>query len=807
MKKITLLISGIVLINFLSAQTLLQKADSVFSKNKDYATSINLYNKALKKATHDQTKYINFQLGECYRNINNYTEAINWYQKAINSGTDTAVVYLHLGEMLIMSGDFANAKSNIEKYISLKPNDNIAKIRLESCNLSMQEQKIKPLFEVKDQTELSSPASDYSISYFKSNKVIISSTRTDKNTKLDPSTMQSNSDLFESTYDPQKNEWSKPSKVKGTINTSFNEGTFSFDSIQKYGYYSQCNGKSGKDKQCNIMYAHYNESTNTWENSKLFDFNSQDFRSQQQAITSDGNTMYFASDMPGGYGGSDLYIIKKVGGVWGKPVNLGATINSIGNEGFPFISGDTLLVFASDGLPGFGGLDIFECSIKGGKISKPVNMMPPINSSADDFGLVFKSSKNAGFFCSNRPGGLGDDDIYSYDLIPVILTASGSVKDKASGKNLDYAMAVFMGSDGSIDSAFTDSKGEYIYSKLKPNVTYSIRVTKDGYLNDSKTLAVGKELYSKTYNKSTGKDLDFTLIKITKEEVKIDNIYYDYDKADIREESKLELNKLVNILKETPDVKLQINSHCDERGEPNYNTELSQRRAQSVVDYLISKGISSDRLFAKGYGFSMPLIKHAKTEEQHQMNRRTTFKILNSSEIGKTRYTYIYPPVNNQVQDSTTTTITTPITTTSNNNVNNSTTSSPIANVTTTTQAVTPVTTTPQVTSPQINTSANIGVITTQNNSTTNSPDNKTVTAPAVHKFFVIAGSYPSKKGAEGAVSLLKTTGFKDAEVVGLSPSGSWRIAFAGYATRAEAMDELAKFRQTNSSAWVFEKK
>ena len=189
--------------------------------------------------------------------------------------------------------------------------------------------------------------------------------------------------------------------------------------------------------------------------------------------------------------------------------------------------------------------------------------------------------------------------------------------------------------------------------KLKPNVTYSIRISKDGYLNDSKMLTVGKELYSKAYNKSTGKDLDFTLIKITKEEVKIDNIYYDYDKADLREESKIELNKLVNIMKETPDLKLQINSHSDERGEANYNTELSQRRAQSVVNYLIAKGINSDRLIAKGYGFSMPLVKHAKTEEQHQMNRRTTFKILNSSELGKTRYTYIYPPVNNQVQDTT----------------------------------------------------------------------------------------------------------------------------------------------------------
>jgi peptidoglycan-associated lipoprotein len=788
MKKITLLFLGIVLINFLSAQTLtlLQRADSVFSKNKDYAASISLYNKALKKATPNQIKYINFQLGECYKSINNYTAAIDWYQKALNSGTDTAIVYLHLGEMQIMSGDLTNAKANIEKYISLKPDDNIAKIRLESCKLSMQELKMKPLFEVKDLAELNSPSSDWSISFFKNNKVIISSTRMDAGSKKDPSTTQGYSKLFESTYDPQKNSYSKPTKIQGTINTNFNEGTFSFDSINKFGYYSQCNGESGKDKQCNIMYAHYNESTNTWEDSKLFDFNSQIFRTQQQAVTSDGNTMYFASDMPGGSGGSDLYVIKKVGGVWGKPENLGPTINTIGNECFPYISGDTLLIFASDGLPGFGGLDIFESSIKNGLLSKPVNMMPPINSSADDFGLVFKGSKDNGFFCSNRPGGLGDDDIYTYNLIPVIYTASGIITDKATGKKLENAIAYFMGSDESIDSAITDSKGEYVYSKIKPNVTYSIKALKDGYLNDSKTFSAGKEIYSKTYNKSTGKDLDFALIQITKEEVKIDNIYYDYDKANLREESKGELNKLVNILKETPNVKLQINSHSDERGEAKYNKELSQRRAQSVVDYLIAKGISSDRLIAKGYGFEMPLVKNAKTEEQHQMNRRTTFKILNSSDLGKKRYTFIYP-ANTPVQDTTTNTTPT------------NTSASPVTNVTTTTQAVTPVTTvTQQGNSPQVSTSTNV---------TSNTPSTSTTTTSAAHKFFVVAGSYPSQKAAEDAISSLKTSGFPNAEMVGLAPGGSWRIAYSGFATKAEAVTELTRIKKTISSAWVFEKK
>jgi cell division septation protein DedD len=226
----------------------------------------------------------------------------------------------------------------------------------------------------------------------------------------------------------------------------------------------------------------------------------------------------------------------------------------------------------------------------------------------------------------------------------------------------------------------------------------------------------------------------------------------------------------VNILKETPDVKLQINSHSDERGEANYNKELSQRRAQSVVDYLIAKGINSERLIAKGYGFEMPIIKHAKTEEEHQKNRRTTFKILNSSEIKKSSSTSNYVPS----LDEQTTANTTPTTT---------------GSVSTTSSA--PVTTTNQVTTSQPNTLAN-------------------ATTPATsfaHKFFIIAGSYPSEKAANDAISLLKTTGYPNAEMVGLSPSGSWRIAYSGFVTKDEAMAELTKIKQTISSAWVYEKK
>lgn len=810
MKKILVVIISLFIANALFSQTPIQKADTAF-KNKDYYNAVKLYEKALKKATGEETKYINFQVGECYRYGNNYVQAITWYNKAVTSGYTDNIINLNMGDMLLKTGEYDEAKTYLEKYIAANPSDNIAKIKMESCELGLKVQTDKPLFEVKDVKSLNSTASDYGIAYFK-NRVIFASTRMEGSSKYDPSTMQGFSDLYESTYDGAKGDWSKPAKVKGCINSNFNEGTFSFDSITKYGYYSQCNGETGKNKQCNIMYSYYNEAKGTWESCKLFDFNSQDFRSQQQSISADGNTLYFSSDMPGGYGGADIYRIKKENGVWGKPENLGAEINTIGNDMFPFISGDTLLVFASDGHSGFGGLDIFFSAIKKGKFQKPVNAMPPINGSSDDFGLIFKNNRNSGFFCSNRNGGVGDDDIYAYALIPVILTADGYVRDKQTEKGLSDAVVYFKGSDGSIDSTTTDNKGYYEYSKLKCNTNYSIKATHDGYLNDSKSLVVGFEKYSKEYNKAKGYDIDLALIKITKEEVKIDNIYYDYDKADLRAESKTELDKLINVLKETPEVKVQISAHTDERGAVAYNLDLSQRRAQSVVDYLIAGGISADRLIAKGYGFTNPVIKNAKTEEQHQLNRRTTFKILNASDLKNVS------SVGSYVAPSTTTNVTSNTNTNTNTNTNNTAnTTQQNSNTAGTTTTNNTATNTGGDTNSNTTTS-NTGTSTSGNTSTTSNTNNTTTTTTTTNntevtnysitnKFFVIAGSYKSETEAQAAVNALIAVGYANAVVVGKSDAGNWRIAYQGYKTKDDATSDLAKWKQLNASAWIFEKK
>ncbi|NTW33032.1 MAG: tetratricopeptide repeat protein, partial [Bacteroidetes bacterium] len=488
MKKVVLFFTCILLMNALVAQRqlTLQKADSVF-KNKDYLNSIQLYNKALKKSTVDESKYIYFQLGECYRFGNNFNDALTKYQKSIDLGYDVPVVYLRIGEVQLKTGDYTSAKTNLENYIKAVPSDVLAALKLESCNLGLKGETEKPIYEVADEKSLNSTSSDYGIAYFKNGKIIYASTRLDGSTKLDPYTSQGFSDMYESAYDPQKGEWSKVEKLKGSLNTKYNEGTFCYDQNTTSGYYMQCNGESGKKLSCSIFSSKYNETDNTWGVPVIFDYNSPDYSVGHPSFSSDGKTLYFVSDMQGGFGGKDIYMLKKSGGVWGQPENLGSTVNTIGDEMFPFISGDTLLMFASDGHPGFGGLDIFMSRKKNGRFTKPVNMMPPVNSSADDFNMIFKDSKDAGLFCSNRAGGVGDDDIYSYKLIPVLLSASGNVKDKATGKGLEDAVVLFLGDDQSVDSVLTNSKGKYEFDKIKQKTTYNIKVYKTGPASERPT--------------------------------------------------------------------------------------------------------------------------------------------------------------------------------------------------------------------------------------------------------------------------------------------------------------------------------
>lgn len=633
MKRIiTLLAAFFIMAQVSFSQSLMQRADTAYA-HKEYTTAIKLYQDALKKTKGIDVALVNFKIAEAYRKGNNFNDAALWYDKSIKAGYNEPIVFFYYAEVLTLAGDYNGAKNYYEQYLIIEPDDKVAQHRLESIKLAASTPKEQPIHGIANVKELNTRYSEYGLTKVK-DKVVFASARMDKKAKVYELTGQGFSNFYETSF--SSGQWSAPELSKGGINSDFNDGTMYYDEKTNTGYFMQCNGKQGKEENCNIFTATYNESTSTWSEAQLFEYNNDKFNVGHPAMTSDGNILFFVSDMAGGKGGSDLWMIKKSAqtSIWSSPVNVGDVVNTSGNEMFPYILGDTALYFASNGHVGYGGLDIYVSKLnKDGSLGQPKNLMPPFNSSGDDFSILFLT-KNSGLLCSNRPGGAGDDDIYSFDLLPVSITATGFIIDKENKINIPDANVTLKGSDGTVQTVKSDKAGKFEFTGLKQDVSYSVQSSKDRFLtSEEKKFSTMGVKYDKAYSKATGTDLDLSMIAVTKEEIDIPNIYYDYNKADLRQESKVELDRLISILKENPKIRILINSHTDSRGSHNYNQDLSERRAQSVVDYLIEKGIAKDRLQSKGWAATSPRIKNAKTEDEHQANRRTTFNILNVDDL------------------------------------------------------------------------------------------------------------------------------------------------------------------------------
>jgi peptidoglycan-associated lipoprotein len=371
------------------------------------------------------------------------------------------------------------------------------------------------------------------------------------------------------------------------------------------------------------------------------------------ALSPDGKTLYFVSDMAGGSGGKDIWMATRnsESDGWSKPKNLGPDINTTGNELFPFVRSDGTLYFSSDGLIGMGGLDIFKAVPQPDGSWIVQNMKAPINSSADDFGITFEDGNESGIFSSTRKG-KGNDELYSFEFPPLKFNITGLVKDEKTGAAISASIVRLIASDGSNLQAETGSGGDFKFA-LKPDVDYIFLASKQGYLN-------GKE---KESTKGQEKSRDFLVtIQLTPidKPIELPNIFYDFGKWDLRPESMVSLDKLVETLNDNPKVTIELMSHTDSRDTEEYNLALSQKRAQSVVDYLIGKGIELDRLTAKGYGESRPKVVDASiaaldpflkigttlseqyinslaNDEQkeiaHQINRRTEFMVLRTDYV------------------------------------------------------------------------------------------------------------------------------------------------------------------------------
>jgi peptidoglycan-associated lipoprotein len=626
MKKYLTIFTLCVAVGICSAQTNLELANEAFNA-KEYAAALPLFEKVLKKPEKKtDLADIKFKVAECYRYNGKPDEAIDWYNQAKAEGYANPNYLFHQANIYLKQGKYEQAQKKFENFLEAQPNDKDATRLLNNCKYALTTAQDSSLYTFKNEKELNTIYSDYAAAPLKYLLVFTSSRISEKGEAVYSYDGQGFSDLYQAAYYKEDKTWSKAKKLE-PISAAGNDGVLSYCEKTKTVYFTRCNDGKGKNNYCRIFEASYDDATNIFETPKPIALSFQQKGDMEQpAIATNGDKLWFASRMEGGNGGSDLWYMRKEGDSWSEPVNAGTVINTEFDEMFPVLR-DSVLYYSSEGNIGYGGLDLYYATLSNGSWTKPVNLKAPFNSSGDDFFIVYNSDNKSGYFSSNRSGGAGSDDIYSFFLTPVNILVKGRISDMETSQPIAGAVVVLSAADGTSDTTTTNANGEYLFN-LDKDKDYKINVLNPGYFGDSRKLSTQGVKASKEYSKANGQNYDFAIKRIPKEEIKIDNIYYDYDSYNLREESKPSLDKLVKLLEDTPGALVQINSHTDERGKFDYNLTLSENRAKSVVEYLISKGISAGRLSSKGFSSSQPVVKNAKTEEEHQMNRRTTFQVL-----------------------------------------------------------------------------------------------------------------------------------------------------------------------------------
>lgn len=605
------------------AQSRRELADQALEHN-EYWAAIELYKKHLEKDRNPGNKgEVYYNIGECYRNLTMYKDALDWYDKAQGAQYTMPNLYFQKGKTLLNLGQYDKAKEALNAFLELQPNDQDAVRMMKNVDfaLSMKNDP-PPLYTIVNESSLNTEFSDYGAVPFE-NQVVFTSSRMVDDNKTYQVDGQGFSNLFMAHYDNADKVWDQLKAITG-LSSNYNDGVFTYCPKTKTAYYSQCSGDKGA--LCRVMQSTYDATAQTWSEPQLITFAGDDIEMVHPSISADGQYLFVVSRDLEGSLGSDILVLTEQGGGWGEPQRIDA-INSDYDEAYPVWHNDTTLYFSSNGFVGMGGLDLFVSIKRNGKWTKPSNLRAPFNSSADDFLYNTNEDNTKGYFSSNRDGGSGSDDIYSYYMTPITLTVNGHVNDADTKGNLQGVKVYLLTADGAVDSTLTDANGDYSFL-LDKNEDYKLILALPEYFGDSRKLSTVGELYSKTFSKANGYNYDFSLMRIPEEEITIDDIFYDYNSASLRPESMASLNKLVKLLEDSPDISVVINSHTDDRGDDAYNLRLSDARAKSVVEYLVSKGINPVRLESKGWGETKLLIKHAKTEEEHQQNRRTTFKVV-----------------------------------------------------------------------------------------------------------------------------------------------------------------------------------
>lgn len=612
----------------------LKKGNKEYS-DLQYKNAIKHYNKVLSKKDNHEAR---INLGNSYRLTNDYKQAEPLFSEIVNYPEIDPVNWFFYSKILMNHGDYKEAKIWLKKYLDKSPNDVVAKMLLSSCNSVNQFMKDTTLY-----TLQSIPFSEFESSFgtvpYDQGLVFTADKKVSQKSKEEPWTGKSYYDLYFSERD-KNGHWLSPQLLKGEINGRYHEGPATFTKTGDVVYFTRSNYlKSGlklnSKNENNLKLFKAKLVNGKWTQLEELPFNSDEYSVGHPCLAKDQKTLYFISDMPGGYGGTDIYRAVLDGNTWSKPENLGKEINTAGNEMFPFIANDETFYFSSDAHNNLGGLDVFASSYdaKNKKWLQVENLNYPLNSSKDDFGFVIKGDNKTGYVSSNRNE---VDNIYEFRKNDPAFNLSGKVTIK--GKGLVFGDVTIILIDETNDAknakatAFTDAKGQYKF-KLKPNTDYIVYGSKEGYFTQSVELTTKGKKYSKNFV------VDFELDQIIIEKpIVLENIYYDLDKWEIRPDAVKELDKLVKLLIDNPNINIEMGSHTDSRAGDHYNLVLSEKRAKATVDYLVFRGIDANRLKYKGYG-ETELVNHCKnnvecTEDLHQQNRRTEFKVIKITKNG-----------------------------------------------------------------------------------------------------------------------------------------------------------------------------
>lgn len=630
----------------------LKKAEKYLALG-EYYDAANQYKQAYRKTPakeRDARGKIALKMARCYDKVNQHTAAIAAYRNAIRYKQAMIPDRLQYARLLLKNAEYKNAVEEFKMVLDSLPNDELAKNGLISAQKAPTWKQEGSRYTVKKMDIFNSRRADYSPMLLgdQFEYLYFTSTRNEaQGDELSGITGTKPGDIFFSQKD-DKGKWSRPEVVNGGVNTDYDEGACAFTPDGKTMYLTQCATDPSYPRYAQIVKS--SRSDAAWGKASEVKFSNDTLSSYAHpAISPDNEWLYFCSDMPGGKGGLDIWRIRLTSNGFGGVENIGDPVNTAGDEMFPAFRPNGDLYFSSNGHPGMGGLDIFIAKVDP-NTKKYVLEHPgyPLNSQADDFGMTFEGPYNRGYFCSNRGNGRGWDHIFSFENPEIVQAIKGWVYE-IDGYELPAAQVHLVGDDGTNTKLSVLSDGSFTYV-VTPGVKYVMLATCKGYLNHKEELKVEKSDESEEYV------LQFPLASITAP-VLIDNIFYDFDKATLRPESTQALDELVVLLNENPNVTIELSAHCDYKGSAAYNKGLAQRRAESVVNYLIEHGIAQDRLSPVGYGKEKPktirkknvakypwlkegdvlseeYIKKLDEEKQeicNQLNRRTEFIVLRTT--------------------------------------------------------------------------------------------------------------------------------------------------------------------------------